>query len=68
MEMDMMERTAKIERLIDKVGGRFALTVLIQKRIREINHQESRLLVDCKSPYLLDAVLEEIEQGRITLA
>ena len=64
--MDMIERTGKIEQLIELVGGRFQLTVLIQKRIKELN-QGSRPLVNVKTTYPVDIVLAEIEAGKIAL-
>ena len=66
LTVDMVERTAKIEKLIDKVGGRFTLTVLIQKRIKEIN-QGSRPLIKENYDYLVDLVLREIEEDKIAL-
>lgn len=66
LSVDMVERTAKIEQLIEKVGGRFTLTVLIQKRIKEIN-QGSRPLINDNYQYLVDLVLKEIEEDKIAL-
>ena len=68
--MDMIERTAKIDRLIEKVGGQFLLTVLIQKRIRELVQEKAAPKIDRSIEdyeYLVDLVLDEIEQGKITL-
>ena len=66
--MSMVQRTAKIEELMEKVGGRFALTVLIQKRIKELNSQKAAPLVEGDFEYQVDLVLREIEEGKIWLA
>jgi len=52
--------------LIEKVGGTFKLTSLIQKRLRELNAGDRPLVnVDTKDP--LKIVAEEIRQGKINL-
>lgn len=59
-------RMAKIEELVEKVGGRYRLTVLIQKRLREISRKSPALVMDTsKNP--LDIVLSEIDQEKISL-
>jgi len=50
--------------LIRKVGGRFKLAALIQKRWLEIM-QGSRPLVDPAGKTTLEVVIEEIRQGKI---
>ncbi len=68
--MNMIERTAKIDRLIEKIGGQFLLTVLIQKRIRELVQEKAAPKIQRSQDdyeYLVDLVLDEIEQGRIVL-
>lgn len=54
----------QIDRLDAKVGGRFRLTALIQKRIQEVV-RGSPQFIDAKS-YLRSA-LAEIEAGKIEL-
>ena len=66
-ERNLPRTNPKIEAAMAKVGGRFRLTVLIQKRIREL-HRGAPKLVECTSPDLLDVVLEEILQDKISLA
>ena len=62
-----MLEALKSEEIINKVGGRFRLTALIQKRIVEILHG-SRPLVD-REPGMTDmeVVLEEILQDKIVI-
>ncbi len=57
-----IETIEQIDRLMDKVGGRFILTALLQKRIQEVI-RGSPSFVDAKTP--LRAALAEIEQGKI---
>jgi DNA-directed RNA polymerase subunit omega len=52
------------DEIIDKVGGRFKLTALIQKRWLEIM-QGARPLVDPAGKTDMEVVVEEIVQGKI---
>lgn len=52
--------------LINKVGGRFRLTALIQKRWLELL-QGSRPLVDPGRMTEMEVVIEEIAQGKIAI-
>ena len=56
----------KDEAIIEKVGGQFKLSSLIQKRIVQLK-QGSRPLVDMKSDNMMELVLQEILQDKITL-
>ncbi|MBA2117747.1 DNA-directed RNA polymerase subunit omega [Bremerella alba] len=56
----------KEEFIIKKVGGRFKLSTLIQKRLVALN-AGSRPLVDLKSENKMEIVLEEIKQDKIFL-
>jgi DNA-directed RNA polymerase subunit omega len=58
-----MNRT-EIDTLADKFGGRYKLTVLIQKRLRELT-KGAQKLVDIDSRNLIHVVIEEIKQGKI---
>jgi DNA-directed RNA polymerase subunit omega len=60
------KKIARIEKLIEKVGGRYRLTVLIQKRMRELN-RNSPSLVDLNNASPMDIVLTEIENDMISL-
>ncbi len=52
--------------LINKVGGRFRLTALIQKRWLELL-QGARPLVDPAGKTEMEVVIEEILQGKVLI-
>ena len=54
------------EAIIRKVGGRFKLSTLIQKRLVQIN-AGSRPLVDAKQDNKMQIVINEIMQDKIFL-
>lgn len=54
------------EEIVNKVGGRFKLSTLIQKRLVALN-AGSRPLVDLKSDNRLEVVIQEIMQNKIYL-
>jgi DNA-directed RNA polymerase subunit omega len=54
------------EEIVNKVGGRFKLSTLIQKRLVALN-AGSRQLVDLKSDNKLEIVIQEIMQDKIYL-
>jgi DNA-directed RNA polymerase subunit omega len=54
------------EAIVNKVGGRFKLSTLIQKRMVALN-AGSRPLVDMKSDNRLEIVIQEIIQDKIYL-
>jgi DNA-directed RNA polymerase subunit omega len=57
----------KSDRIIKKVGGRFKLTALVQKRLQELL-QGSRPLIDNASNMTqMEIVLQEILQDKITI-
>lgn len=56
----------KEEEIVNKVGGRFKLSTLIQKRLAAIN-AGARPLVDMKSDNPMEVVVEEILQDKIYL-
>ncbi len=58
-----MNRT-EIDELAQKFGGRYKLTVLIQKRLRELT-KGAQKLVETESRNLIHIVIEEIKQGKI---
>ena len=57
----------KEEEIVNKVGGRFKLSTLIQKRLVQIN-RGSRPLVDFVSENKMEIVLQEILQDKIFLS
>lgn len=56
----------KEEEIVNKVGGRFKLSTLIQKRLVQLN-AGSRPLVDPKSENKMEVVLQEILEDKIFL-
>ncbi len=56
----------RLEQLTQKVGGRFRLTALLQKRLAELV-RGSPALVDLPSNNFFEIALREIEEGRIEL-
>lgn len=61
-----MIEALKSNEIADKVGGRFKLTVLIQRRLVELL-DGSRPLVDRNGRSDLEIVIDEIMQDKITL-
>ena len=56
----------KEEEIVNKVGGRFKLSTLIQKRLIQLN-QGSRALVNVDTHDKISIVLKEIMEDKITL-
>jgi DNA-directed RNA polymerase subunit omega len=54
------------EAIVNKVGGRFKLSTLIQKRLVQLQ-QGGRPLVDMKGESKLEIVIQEIMQDKIFL-
>ncbi len=62
----MEEKIRVIDELEQKVGGRFLLTSLLQKRIRELVAGAPRL-VEIRSENPIDIAIEEVRAGKIDL-
>ena len=56
----------KEEQIVNKVGGRFKLSTLIQKRMIAMN-QGARALVDARGLDRMSTVIQEIMQDKIYL-
>ena len=56
----------KEEMIVNKVGGRFKLSTLIQKRMIALN-QGARPLVDVRNTDKISVVIQEIMQDKIFL-
>lgn len=56
-----------IDRLAEKVGGRFALTSLVAKRLRAINSGAPVLVEEHEGERLIETVCREIAAGKIWL-
>jgi DNA-directed RNA polymerase subunit omega len=61
-----MLEALKGEEVVDKVGGRFKLCALIQRRLVELM-EGARPLVEREGRSDLELVMEEIMQGKITV-
>lgn len=62
----MEEKIRIIDELEQKIGGRFQLTALLQKRIRELVAGAPRL-VEIRSENPIDIAIEEVKAGKIEL-
>jgi DNA-directed RNA polymerase subunit omega len=60
-----MVNELKSEDLINKVGGRFKLTALVQKRLAELLQGGRPLIKDTEGKTLLEIVVQEILQDKI---
>lgn len=61
-----MHDELKEEEIVNKVGGRFKLSTLIQKRLVQLN-AGSRPLIDANTGDKMEIVLQEILQDKIFL-
>jgi DNA-directed RNA polymerase subunit omega len=57
----------KSEEIVNKVGGRFKLTALVQKRLCELLQGSRPLIEDYESRTMLEIVVQEILQDKITI-
>lgn len=62
----MLEEMKSTE-LVNKVGGRFKLTALIQKRLDELMQGSRPLIEDTEGKTPLEIVVQEILQDKITI-
>lgn len=62
----MIEELKNTE-LINKVGGKFKLTALIQKRLGELMQGSRPLIEDTEGRTQLEIVIQEILQDKITI-
>jgi len=53
--------------LINKVGGRFKLTALVQKRLDELVQGSRPLIEDSSGKTMLEIVVQEILQDKIAV-
>jgi DNA-directed RNA polymerase subunit omega len=53
--------------LVKKLGGRFKLTALIQKRLMELMQGSRPLIEDTEGKSQLEIVVEEIKRDKITI-
>ena len=61
-----MIKALKSEEIVDKVGGRFKLAALMQKRMVDVAFG-APLLVNGAGMTMMEAVVQEVLQGKISL-
>ena len=61
-----MIEALKSDQIVDKLGGRFKLAALIQKRLVDVTFG-APLLVERGSKSLMEAVIQEVLEGKISL-
>ncbi len=64
--MDVSREVEKLERLARKVGGRFKLSVLVQKRLKQLQRRELGVVAPDLKKLMLD-VCNEVDDGKIDL-
>ena len=57
----------KSDAIVKKVGGRFILTALVQKRLAELLRGARPLIEDTEGKTLLEIVVQEIMQDKIAV-
>ncbi len=55
------------EEIVNKVGGRFKLTALVQKRLSELFQGARPLIEDTGDKTMLEIVVQEILQDKIAI-
>lgn len=53
--------------IVNKVGGRFKLTALVQKRMSELLQGSRPLIENTEGKTMLEIVIEEVRQDKITI-
>ena len=61
-----MLREVTSHEIVSKVGGRFKLTALVQKRMAELLQGSRPLIEDTEGKTLLEIVIQEIRDDKIT--
>ncbi|MBN1509434.1 MAG: DNA-directed RNA polymerase subunit omega [Sedimentisphaerales bacterium] len=57
----------KSEEIVKKVGGRFKLAALVQRRMTELLQGSRPLIEDTENMTMMEIVLQEILQDKITI-
>ncbi len=63
----MLDELLKSEELIKKVGGRFKLAALVQRRMVELLQGSRPLIENAENMTMMEIVLQEILQDKITI-
>ncbi|KAA0211628.1 DNA-directed RNA polymerase subunit omega [bacterium] len=58
----------ELETLYKKTGGKYRLTVLLQRRVNELVRGAPKLIAGEQSKDFIGIALEELKQGKISLA
>ena len=66
-EIHKMIDELKSEKLVNKVGGKFRLTALVQKRLKELLQGGRPLIKDIEGKTMLEIVIQEILQDKIAI-
>jgi len=66
-EIHKMIDELKSEKLVNKVGGKFKLTALVQKRLGELMQGGRPLIKDIEDRTMLEIVIQEILQDKIAI-
>lgn len=62
----MIEELKNVE-IVNKVGGRFKLSALIQKRMLEIMQGARPLIEDTEGKTMMEIVVQEIKEDKIVI-
>ena len=62
-----MIEALKSNEIVDKVGGRFKLAVLVQKRLVDVTFGAPLLVERREGQTLMEAVIQEVLEGKFTL-
>jgi len=66
-EIHKMIDELKSEVIINKVGGKFKLTALVQRRLAELLQGGRPLIKDTEGKMMLEIVIQEILQDKIAI-
>ena len=66
-EVKKMIEELKSEKIVNKVGGRFKLTALVQKRLSELLQGSRPLIEDSEGKTMLEIIVQEILQDKIAI-
>lgn len=66
-EKQEMIEDLKSEKIINKVGGKFRLTALVQRRLGELLQGGRPLIQDTENKTMLEIVVQEILQDKIAV-
>jgi len=62
-----MIEALKNQEIIEKVGGKFKLTALVQRRMSELLQGSRPLIEDTQGMTLLEVVIQEVLEDKITI-